>query len=385
MSEEKKESVFSKFKKKAGQAAEVLRKPPPPVSNELSAVPPPPPPPPPPLPRPAAAPQSVPAPSDDRRVAGLEAALQALRGELEAIKSRPVMQLPPAPAEGEDFAFRLGRAEGMLADLRKQLPEWVSAVQEKAAKAVSKDEIRNMELRVSDLAESMEGLHHSSSHPAQTLARLEVAEAAVAELKTVLEGQRQKLEGRLDVMAPRDDVDALRVNISSALSSSDELRQRMARYADEFSDVRDECRRALGEMQGLTKAAAQVPQPGHFEEYLKDTVAKLSAKLAEVETSVHAGMSELSGKLNSNEVLYKKIFTDAEERLAKSVEPQLKSIDGQLRWLRESVLRLSDDYSVVTERKIRALEAKYSAFEAISRRMDAIDAALKKSGRIGLP
>jgi len=79
------------------------------------------------------------------------------------------------------------------------------------------------------------------------------------------------------------------------------------------------------------------------------------------------------------------MFSAAEERLAKGLEPRLKDMDGQLRWLRESVIRLSDDYAVVTERRMRALEAKYSAFETIARRMDAIDAALKKAGRIGLP
>ena len=163
------------------------------------------------------------------------------------------------------------------------------------------------------------------------------------------------------------------------------MKSRLSLYSEEFSGVERGCRKALGEMQGYVKSAEQKPMAEKFDEYLKESVARLSDRLAEAETAMHAGLAELSGRLTANEILYKKIFTEAEERLRKSVEPELKSVDGQLKWLRENMIRLSDDYTVVAERKMRALEGKYAAFEAIARRMDAIDAALKMGGKIGLP
>lgn len=305
----------------------------------------------------------------------------------EAPPPPPPGRLPPPPLPpmaNVDLLRRLERAESVIEDLRRQAAAAEEEAKERAAKAASKDELKNIDLRMSDLAAAYDGLGRAFAREAELAARLELAEGALAEFKTQLPGQQLQLKTKLDVLAPKEEVDALRVNVSGAAAALEGLKQRFAQYAEEFSGVERECRKALGEMQGYVKSAQEKPLTEKFDDYLKESVARLSDKLAEVETAMHAGLAELSGKLLAGEVLYKKIFTEAEERLRKGVEPELKSMDGQLKWLRENMIRLSDDYTVVAERKMRALEGKYSAFEAIARRMDAIDASLKMGGKIGL-
>lgn len=222
-----------------------------------------------------------------------------------------------------------------------------------------------------------------ASREEELAARLELAESSLAGLKAAFEGQRARFEGELDAVAQKDSVEALRVNLAAALTALDGMKLNFAQYADELAASRSECRKALGEAQGLARVAAQNQAGGQLDGFLRDSVDRLSARLAELETAMHAGLSELSARFTANEVLYGKMFSSAEERLKKGLEPQLKRVEGELRWLRENLLRLSDDYTVVAERKIRALEAKYSAFEAISRRMDAIDAALRMGAKKG--
>ncbi|OIO02348.1 MAG: hypothetical protein COX65_04895 [Elusimicrobia bacterium CG_4_10_14_0_2_um_filter_56_8] len=374
--EENSGSIFSKLKKDPAPGPKPAAE-----AAPQAALPPPPPPrpnlpPPPPLP-----------PVRDERLAGLEAAVLALQSELDAVKNRPAPQAAPLPPTvgGEEFAFRLARTEQTLEQLRKQLAADEESAASRAGKAVSKDEVKNIDLRITDLAASLEGLGRAFAREGELAARLERAEAAIGEIKTLQPGQQSQIRASLDALAPREEVDALRVNVSGALESLEEMKSRLSLYSEEFSGVERGCRKALGEMQGYVKSAEQKPMAEKFDEYLKESVARLSDRLAEAETAMHAGLAELSGRLTANEILYKKIFTEAEERLRKSVEPELKSVDGQLKWLRENMIRLSDDYTVVAERKMRALEGKYAAFEAIARRMDAIDAALKMGGKIGLP
>lgn len=368
-------SIFSKFRKDPAQAAPEPAPPPPPLPKAEGQFLPPPPPP---LPQ-----------GPDPRVAALEGELRELRGELEALKNRPEPAPAPAPAPpdggGAEFAFRLGRAEELVDGLRRQVSACEEGLRAEAGKAVSRDELRDMALRVADLAEAFDGLKRSVASEGELAARLGQAEAAAASLKTAFEGQQRRLKGELDALAPRAAADEVRVNLAAATASLDEMKRNFAQYSEELHAVGAECRRALGEAQGLARVAAQGGATGRFDEHLKEIVAKLNGRLSEVETAMHAGLSELTARLNSGEVLYNKVFSAAEERLAESLEPRMKDIDGQLRWLRETVIRLSDDYTVVAERKMRALEAKYSAFEVISRRMDAIDAALKMGGRLGLP
>ncbi len=305
----------------------------------------------------------------------------------EAPPPPPPSRLPPPPLPpmaNADLLRRLERAESVIEDLRRQAAAAEEEAKERAAKAASKDEVKNIDLRMSDLAAAYDGLGRAFAREGELAARLELAEGALAELRTQLPGQQLQLKTKLDVLAPKEEVDALRVSVSGAAAELEGMKKRFTQYAEEFSGVERECRKALGEMQGYVRSAQEKPLAEKFDEYLKESVARLSDKLAGVETAMHAGLAEMSGKLLAGEVLYKKIFTEAEERLRKSVEPELKSIDGQLKWLRENMIRLSDDYTVVAERKMRALEGKYSAFEAIARRMDAIDAALKMGGKIGL-
>lgn len=309
--------------------------------------------------------------------------MQAMRAELEILKNRP----EPVPPEGgtEEFGMRLVRAEGVIEELRRRVAAGEDEFRAGAARAVAKDEIKNIDIRLGDLAASYDGLKRSFAREGELVARLERAESSLAEIKTLLPGQQARVKAELEALAPREELDALRVHLSGALESLKEMKGALALYAEQFSAVESECRRALGEMRGYVKSAEQKPLTEKFDEYLKEAVAKLSDRLAEVQTEMHAGLAEFSGRMTSGEILYKKMFTEGEERLRNSVGPELKSVDGQLKWLRENLIRLSDDYTVVAERKMRALEGKYSAFEAIARRMDAIDAALKKGGRIGLP
>ena len=376
-------SIFSKYKKDAepaprpapGGAQKAAFNPPPPVP---AGVNPPPPlpvyPPPPPLASPS-----------EGRVAALEASVKALQAQLEILENKPA-ELPPPPEMGvEEPGARLVRAEAVMAELRFRIEAVEDAAAGRAAKAASKDEIKNIELRISDLAASFDGLKRTFAREGELAARLERAESSLTEFATAQQGREAQLRQNLAELAPREELDTLRVNVSASAAALDDMKKRFAQYAAEFSGVEHECRKALGEVRGYVKSAEQKPLEAKFDEYLKESVAKLSVKLAELETTMHAGMAEVAGRLTAGEILYKKVFTEAEERLRKSVEPELKSVDGQLKWLRENLIRLSDDYTVVAERKMRALEGKYSAFEAISRRMDAIDAALKKGGRIGLP
>ncbi len=291
---------------------------------------------------------------------------------------RPIPAPPPLPPPSADAALRgrLERAETQLEELRGRLDP---------AGGPAGAGLRDVGQRLAGLEASVEGLKRTFASEGELAARLAQAESALASLRTAFDGQNRRLGLELDSRAGRDAVDGMRVELSAALSSIDEMKISLAQSTDELSSLGSECRRALGEAQGMLKAAEQNRGAALFDEHLREVVARLGARLSEMETAVHAGLAELSGRLKANEVLYQKMFSGAEERLAKSVEPQLKGIEGQLRWLRENLIRLSDDYAVVTERKIRALEAKYSAFEAISRRMDAIDAALKKGGRLGLP
>lgn len=292
---------------------------------------------------------------------------------------------PPPPSPEAELRGRLERAEAWIEALYRMYNESAESAQLRVEKAASKDDLKNTERKIFDLSSSVDGLKRTFAREGELAARLEAAESSLAGLKTSLEGQQGRAKAGLEALATKDELDALRVSASGNAAALDEMKKRFAQFSEEFSGVERECRKALGEAQGYARAAAQHPVAAQFEEYLKESVSRLGAKVGEVETALHAGLAEISGRMTASEVLYKKMFAAAEENLKKSVEPQLKDLEGQLRWLRENLVRLSDDYAVVTERKIRALEAKTSAFEAMARRMDAIDAAMKKGGRIGLP
>lgn len=354
------------------------------------------------VPSPAAQPQALPraqdpVPRDDGKMALLEAAVKELKAEIAALKSPapgpavipPLPQFrepPPLPAAPPaELLLRLERAENVIEQMRREAAADAENVQMRVANAATRDEVKNIGLRISDLTASFDGLTRTFAREGELAARLERTEGALAEIKTLLPGQQAQLKKNVEEFVPREEMDAMRANVLGAQASVEEIKRAFARYSEEFSGVERECRKTLGEAKGYAKSAEQNPLAAQFDEYLKESVSRLGMKLAEVETSLHAGLADLSGRLMASEVLYKKIFTEAEERLKKGLEPQLNNMEGQLKWLRENLIRLSDDYTVVAERKMRALEGKYSAFEAIARRMDAIDAALKMGGRVGLP
>lgn len=133
----------------------------------------------------------------------------------------------------------------------------------------------------------------------------------------------------------------------------------------------------------LTKLGEKGYAAAGIDEYLRETVSKLNVRLAEAESSMQAAIADISGRLTAGDAVYRKMFSDAETLLRKTVGGEIRGLESGQNKLRETLVWLADEYKVVMERKIRALEAKYSAFEAISRRMDSIDAALRMGAKKG--
>ncbi|MBU2574142.1 MAG: hypothetical protein KKH28_08720 [Elusimicrobia bacterium] len=314
----------------------------------------------------------LPPPAADARVQPPEAAPGDLKAESGDYQTRPLKADP-------ELLRRLERAESVIEELRGELAAAEDRAGTRAGAAASKDELKNLDLRMTDLSSAFGGLKRTLASEEELAASLaERSESSLTELKTAFYTQQSQVKKSLEALTPRRDIEALRVSVSGALFEFEELKRQAAEYSEEFSRIEHECRKALGEMQGYARSAKEQPLTGRFDEHLKNSVSRLNAKLAEVETSMHAALAELSGRLNADRVLYAKIFTEAEDRIKKSVEPEMQAEKGQLKWLHDNVIWLMDEYKVVTERKIRALEGKCSVFEAISRRMDAISEELEK-------
>lgn len=273
-------------------------------------------------------------PAPDARVQALEAELRGLKEEFAVFKAGPPRPAPP-PAHPQLLA-RLERAESIIEAQRAQL-----------AGAVNKAEVGGLAQRIAGLEAAVAELRRSVAGEGELAARLERSVAEFAEVK-------------------------------KALAELEEVKRGGAQNAEEFFRIERECRKALGEMRGYVGSAAEKPLAGRFDEHLKEAVSRLNVKLAEAETALHAGLSRLNSRLDAERALSEKIFAEAGERLGKSVEPGLKAAAEETKWLREKVLWLTDEYKIVMERKIRALEGKYAAFEAISGRMDTITEALEK-------
>ena len=211
----------------------------------------------------------------------------------------------------------------------------------------------------------------------ESAARLERLEKSVAQFGPLLADQ----EARQQLVGPggglKEELGIVNSGVSNMLAVFESMKRSLSQYAAEFSGIERECRKSLGEMQGYIRNIDQKLVTERFDEYLKDSVSRLNGKLASVETAMHAGLSDLSSRLMTSEVLYGKIFTEAEDRLRKGLEPDIQAVNGRLKDLRSKVSWLTDEYSIVMERKMRVLEAKYSAFDAISARMDTISEALK--------
>ena len=287
------------------------------------------------------APDAPQSPVPEARAQALEAALRELREEFEAFKARP---LPPAPPQADpQLLARLERAESGIEALRAEL----GAAGERGESPVTRAEIGCLDQRTAGL------------------------EAAVASLQRSVVGE-EELAAKLERYG--EELFAVR----AALPLIEEVKRAGAQYAEEFSRIERECRKALGEMQGYVSSAAEKPLAGRFDDHLKEAVSRLNVKLSEAETALHAGLARLDSRLDAERALSEKIFAEAGDRLIKSVEPGMKAAAEETKGLRDKVLWLTDEYKIVMERKIRALEGKYSAFDAISGRMDTITEALEK-------
>ena len=285
-----------------------------------------------------------PPPAPDARVQVLEAAFRELKGEFDAYRAGTAT---PAPVQAApQLLARLERAEAGIAALREEL----GAAGERAGTAATKAEVSGLDQRTAGLEAAVAGLQRAVAGERELAAKLERSGAELAEVKI-------------------------------ALTVLEEVKRGGAQYAEEFSRIEHECRKALGEMQGYIRSAQEKPLAGRFDEHLKEAVGRLNVKLSEVEIALHAGLSRLSSRLDADRALSEKIFTEVEDRVRKGVEPGLKAAADETKWLRDKVLWLKDEYKIVMERKIRALEGKYSAFEAISDRMDTICESLEKNDK----
>ena len=181
-----------------------------------------------------------------------------------------------------------------------------------------------------------------------------------------------------------EELEGVKVMVSEKLAAFEAMRKRtVSEYTAEFSGIERECRKSLGEVRGYLENVAQKLVAERFDDYLKDSVARLSGKVADVEKAMHTGLADLSSRLMSDEVLYGKIFVESEDRLRKGLEPDMQAVNGQLKSLREKLTWLTEEYSIVMERKMRALEVKYSAFDVISARMDTINEAMRSENDSG--
>lgn len=237
--------------------------------------------------------------------------------------------------------------------------------------------------------------HAAQSAPAAAdLGKTEALEAAVNEIKAklaALTAVKQEAPPPLPppvppppAIAPLDDLKRELAAASEGVSRAVEAEAGLAVRMERAENLIAELKVLVSSQQAqLNKYAEQKVVSDGLSEYLRDLVARMNARVTEAENTMHVSLSDLSARLTGNEAVYGRMFSDAESRLKKTVGGEITALDAQTKRLRESVVWLADEYKIVMERKIRALEGRYSAFEAIARRMDTIDAALKKGGKIG--
>jgi hypothetical protein len=215
----------------------------------------------------------------------------------------------------------------------------------------------------------------------QFMSRLESSEAGLADLKANLAAYQALVKKRLETPASKDEVESVSFSVAEALSQFEAARRSLSEYTEEFSGIEQECRKSLGEMRGHIRNISQKLVADRFDAHLKESVSRLDARLAELEKAMYAGLADLAGRLISNEALYGKILAAAEERLKKVLEPDLEAVNGRLRGMSEKITWLMDEHNIVMERRLRALEAKSSAFDAISVRLDTLSGDREVKGK----
>ena len=355
---------------------------------------------------------------NDARVAGLEAAVKALQSEIAALKqaaSRPQPPPPPPPLSlpakhDKDLISRLERSESGVLELKNMFFEYQSQMEKHLEVIASKNEVsENGVLGLKNMF--LEYQSQIKKHLEIIASKNEASENGVLEFKTMFSEYRSQMKKHLEIITSKNEelaalrgmsaesltafetmmkhtvnaeVDAVKVMVSDKLAAFEAMRKRtVSEYTAEFSGIERECRKTLGEVKGYLENVSQKLVAERFDDYLKDSVSRLSGKVADVEKAMHTGLADLSSRLMSDEVLYGKIFVESEDRLRKGLEPDMQAVNGQLKSLREKLTWLTDEYSIVMERKMRALEVKYSAFDVISARMDTINEALRSENDSG--
>lgn len=278
-----------------------------------------------------------------------------------------------------DLAARLERSEVSMTELRRELAAQRDALRDYQERSVSKDLLRAFETRLSGFEAGLSGLSAAAASETALALRLEKAEAELAGLRHASEAATAALERRLTAMPDNNRLEGLRGEFSEVINAFETMKKSFSAYADNFSGIERECRKALGDVQGYARGAARQTFEEGWGEHLKNSVGILSTKLADVETGLRAALADISGRVAAGEALHNKITASVEERLRKAIEPETKALQAGLLELRSKVTWLTDEYQVVMERKIRALEGQKGAFEAIVKRMDSLSEDIKRS------
>ena len=396
------DSLFSKYKK--GQAARSAAEPAPaaPAAGPEAVI----------TRAPAEQPPVQPAPviisaqPDPELLARLdrsEKMITELRQELSAHKAVPPPP-PPPPVPYKELLARQEGSEKMIADLRQELSlpdKELLARQERSEKMLA--DLRQ-ELSIHSSAPIPPPVVITAAPDKELVLHLERSEKIIAELRGELASQRELFRSALNEGLTREDLkkadfkiddvagavaklkggildqaadfSATKRKVEETLKDFEDISRRVSGFTSGFAEIEHSCRLALGEVQGCVKQIARKAGDGKFDQSVRESVARLQDKIAGLEKALYAGLGDLSGRLMADEVLYRKIFSEAEERVKKGLAPEMMAVANKFKELEGKVGWLTEEYDIVMKRKIRALEAKYSAYEAISVKLDAIGEAV---------
>ncbi|PIU20160.1 MAG: hypothetical protein COT18_03705 [Elusimicrobia bacterium CG08_land_8_20_14_0_20_59_10] len=213
--------------------------------------------------------------------------------------------------------------------------------------------------------------------------KMAALEAAVSELKeelAALKGAARQTVGAPPSAPPERPAPALAPldDLKREMSAGAEGVKRAAGTQAQLAVRMERCENLIAELKALVSsqqaqlnkyAEAKLVAEG-LSEYLRDLVARLNAKLVEAENTMHMSLSNMSARLTSSEAIYGKMFSDAEDRVKKSLGGEITAMDAQVKKLLEDVVWLSNEYKIVMTGKIHALEEKYSSvLEAIAKRI----------------
>ena len=212
------------------------------------------------------------------------------------------------------------------------------------------------------------------------IAALEVVVSELKEELDALKGAARQAVGAPPSAPPERPAPALAPldDLKREMSAGAEGVKRAAGTQAQLAVRMERCENLIAELKALVSsqqaqlnkyAEAKLVAEG-LSEYLRDLVARLNAKLVEAENTMHMSLSNMSARLTSSEAIYGKMFSDAEDRVKKSLGGEITAMDAQVKKLLEDVVWLSNEYKIVMTGKIHALEEKYSSvLEAIAKRI----------------